>query len=65
MTGKISAFAIESIGFLGIILTKTCIMLGASLTFGAASAGRAIPTPGSITPATPNPITIAIAVVTI
>ena len=65
MTGRISAFAMEAIGFVGIILTNTCMIVGASFTFGAASPGRAIPIPGWITLATAKPITIAIAVVTI
>ena len=65
IVGMTSMGDMKKLGRIGIILTKTCIMLGASLTFGAASEGSAIPIPGSITPATENPMTIAIAVVTI
>ena len=54
----------EAIGFDGIIATKTCMIDGASFTFGASAVGRAMPMPGSIAIATAKPITIAIAVVT-
>lgn len=64
MIGRMSAFAMEAIGFDGIIATKTCMIDGASFTFGASAVGRAMPMPGSIAIATAKPITIAIAVVT-
>ena len=64
ITGRMSAFAMEAIGLAGIIFTKTCIMVGASFTFGAAaSVGRAMPMPGWMTPATAKPMTMAMAVV--
>ena len=64
MTGRISALAIEATGLAGTIATKTCMIDGASFTFGASAVGRAMPMPGSIAIATAKPITIAIAVVT-
>ena len=64
MIGRMSAFAMEAIGLDGIMFTRTCMKLGASLIFGAASVGSAMPTPGWITPATAKPMTIAPAVVT-
>ena len=62
MTGRMSPFAIDATGFVGIMLTKTCMMDGASFTSGAVPL-KARPTPGWMTPATAKPMTMAIAVV--
>ena len=64
MTGRMSALAMDAIGFDGIMSTKTCMMLGASLTFGAVAPAMLMPVPGSMARATAKPITMAIAVVT-
>ena len=63
MMGRMSAFAMEAMGFVGIMATKTCMMVGASFTFGASAVGRAMPTPGSMARATAKPMTMAMAVV--
>ena len=68
MTGRMSALAMDAgqvwLGFDGIMSTKTCMMLGASLTFGAVAPAMLMPVPGSMARATAKPITMAIAVVT-
>ena len=63
ITGRIWALAIASIGLEGIIATNTCMTLGASLTFTAASLAMESPIPGCTRPAIPKPIKIATAVV--
>ena len=65
ISGRMSAFAIDSTGFLGIILTSTSIKVGACLISGAAAAPISRPTPGWMSIAAPNPRRIAMAVVPI
>ena len=61
--GRMSALAIDSTGFLGIILTSTSINVGACLISGAAAAPISRPTPGWIIIAAAKPRRIAMAVV--
>ena len=63
MTGRIWPLAMASTGLVGTMFTRTCIKVGASLTFGATFPAISRPTPGWMMPATAKPRTMAMAVV--
>ena len=63
MMGRMSALAMEAIGFAGIIATSTCMRDGAFLTSTAASLVMLMPMPGWKSPATAKPMRMAMAVV--